>query len=538
MKVYTHKVLLLTCLLAAVFAGTASGQTTQRILKSAREAAASDRHREAIDYYLEAVNRDSSLAAELGREIGYQYTWGGKPDSAVIWFNRYLELHPRELEGMLGKARALSWADRKSESLNLYRRIQGKHPRSIEARIGEARVTSWQDRNAEAEELYRKILEKQPENLQALLGLAQVINWQGRHREARQMYREILELHQGNRDAILGLALAERWLGLNWKARERLEKIGGNGEARKILRSIYRERSYRVRFDNALSSDSDELVINRIGSTFFTGIARGTMAKTGAARISMSQDDSPSVDRTDFTAGISSRFNEDWSLNLNLSWMNHSVETEDPVYSGGDDFSLLACDGWLTWTPNRRVRVDLSSGRSAVETPRSVMREISYTTVGIGTDFLLAERIKSVIGYEYRSYSDHNHRNLVKTAIRWKVLKNPFSLQAEPGYTWFSYRQWLPNGYYNPEEYHNLGLKVTLGFKLSDSAGLIIEGRGSSEKEGGEDFFAVGTFRSALQYKAAESLDVGAEFFASNSKVSGEAGYSRTLGGLYLIWIF
>jgi hypothetical protein len=252
----------------------------------------------------------------------------------------------------------------------------------------------------------------------------------------------------------------------------------------------------------------------------------------------MVQDQLPDVDRAGISAGLSGRFNEDWSLNFNLNWMNHSLDRADPAYTGGDGFSLLAWDGWLTWTPNRRLRVDLSSGSSAVETPRSVMREITYSSAGLGTDLLLSDRLKAVCGYEYRTYSDANSRNMIKTALRWKILKSPLSLQAEPGYIWFSYHEWKPNGYYNPEGYHNIGLKLTLGFKLSDSARLVIEGRGSGEKESGQEFFTVGTFRSALEYRAAENLDTGAEFFTSNSRVSGEAGYSRTLGGIYITWIF
>ncbi|MGM0484725.1 MAG: tetratricopeptide repeat protein [Candidatus Krumholzibacteriota bacterium] len=538
MKGNINKALLIAALLVLAFSRAASGDEPEDLIRSAREAAASDRHREAIRHYLAAVRADSSLAAELGKEIGYQYTWSEKPDSAVIWFERYLEKYPDDLDGMLGQARALSWADRTLESQMLYQRIQREHPQSVDARIGEARVTSWQDKNSEAEGIYREILKSHPENLEAQLGLARVINWQGRHREAREMYRGILESHPFSREAILGLALSQRWLGLDWKARKQLERITDNREARKILRSIDRERAPRLRFDYAISSDSDELVINRFRAALSGGVAAGTTASASAARVWMDQDDLPQVERTDFNAGSSRRFNEDWSLNLNLSWLHHSVDRDHPAYTGGDGFDLLAWDGWLTFTPSRRLRMDLSSSRMAVETPRSVQREISYSGAGLGADLLLTERIKAVCGYDYRAYSDANSRNLIKTALRVKLLSTPFRLEAVPGYTYFSYHQWKPNGYYNPEAYHNIGLKLILGLSITDSASLLIEGRGSGEKEGGEDWFAVGTFRTALEWKPAAYLQAGAEFFTSNSRVAGEAGYQRTLGGVYIIWIF
>ena len=530
--------LLMVAALALALGSAAYAEETADLIKSAREAAAADRHREAIRYYLAAVRADSSLAAELGKEIGYQYTWSDRPDSAVIWFERYLNRYPRDLEGMLGQARALSWADRNPEAQHLYQRIQRTHPHSLEARIGEARVTSWQDRNAEAEKLYREILNSHPENLEARLGLARVINWQGRHREAREHYRSILNDHPFNRQAILGLALSERWLGLDWKARKHLIRITDNREAVKALDAISWENAPRLRLDYAVSSDSDELLINRIKGTLSAGVADGTMARIGAARVWMDQDNLPSVKRIDLTAGTSKRFNEDWQLNFNLSWLHHSVDTASPAYTGGDGFDLFTWDGWLTFTPSRRLRMDLSSSRMAVETPLSVQKEISYTGAGLGADLLLTDRVKAVCGYEYRTYSDANSRNLIKTALRWKVLSSPFSLEAVPGYTYFAYHEWKPNGYYNPEGYHNIGLQLNLGFKISDSVNLLIEGRGSGEKESGEDLFAVGTFRTALEWKPARYLQAGAEFFTSNSRVAGEAGYRRTLGGLYMIWIF
>jgi len=525
-------------LLFPLLSGAAAGQEENETLQAARTAAAADRHGEAIRYYLRAVAEDTSLASKLGKEIGLQYTWNDKPDSAVIWFKRYLGERPDEVDGLLGLARALSWADRKAESLRLYRRIQVKNPESVDARVGEARVISWQDKSAEAEALYRKILSSHPGNLQARLGLAQVVNWQGRHREARSLYRKILESDSESEEAAVGLALSERWLGLDWKAKRRLAGLSGNEEAGRILKAIERETSPRLRFGYVFSSDSDDLHLHRMEISGSAEIAGGTRTGAGLTRIWMFQDGMPAVKRTDLIARFIRRFDEDWSLNLNLAWSGHSVDRDDPGYIGGGGFDFLSWDGWVTWTPHRRIRVDLSSGRAAVETPLSVQREILYTQTAAGADFLIREGLKAVAGYEYRSYSDENSRDLIKSSLIWRLLSSPLRLELVPGYTFFSFHQWNPNGYYSPERYHNLGLKMLVEKRLGDSARLILEGRGSAEKEDGGDFFAVGTFRTALEWSASQDLELGAEFFTSNSRVSGEAGYSRTLGGIYASWIF
>ncbi len=538
LKSIFKKISLCAAVLCPLLSGAAAGEQSGDALQAARRAAAADRHEVAIRYYLEVVRADTSLASKLGKEIGLQYTWSDKPDSAVIWFRRYLRERPDEIDGMLGLARALSWADRKAESLRLYRRIQGRAPESVDARVGEARVVSWQDDSAEAEVLYRKILSSYPDNLQARLGLAQVVNWQGRHREARSLYLEILKSDPESEEAVIGLALSERWLGLDWKARERLSGLAENEEACRILGAIERETSPRIRAGYVFSSDSDDLDLHRVEISGSGQIADGALTGAEIARIWMFQDKMPSVKRTDLIARFMKRFNEDWSVNLNLAWSRHSVDRGDPAYMGGDGFEFISWDGWLTWTPHRRIRVDFSSNRSAVETPLSVQREILHSGAGAGADFLIREGLKAVAGYEYRSYSDDNRRNLIKSSLIWRLLSSPFRLELVPGYTCFSFQQWQPNGYYSPDHYHNLGLKLLMEARLRDSARLILEGRGSAEKEDNGDFFSVGTFRAALQWSASKDLDLGAEFFTSNSRVSGEAGYSRTLGGIYLAWIF
>ena len=175
------------------------------VLKRAREEAAADGHTEAIRLYFKAIRLDTTLSRELGKEIGLQYTWSDKADSAIIWFDKYLEIHPEDIDAMMGLARALSWANKNRESLRLYRKITRKYPDALDARVGEARVVSWLDNNLEAEVLYRQIIRKHPDNLEAALGLARVVNWQGRYREAIRLYDEILGKHPDCNDALKGL---------------------------------------------------------------------------------------------------------------------------------------------------------------------------------------------------------------------------------------------------------------------------------------------------------------------------------------------
>jgi tetratricopeptide (TPR) repeat protein len=496
-------------------------QEARLLLEKARRAASLDRHAEAIELYLSACDLDSTLTDELCKEIGFQYMWNDRSNEALPWFERHIGRYPEDLEALLGYARALSWADRHTESLDWYRRIGESHPGSTEARIGEARVVSWMERSGKAEELYLRILESEPENQEARLGLAQVVNWQGRHREARDLYRAILDDNPDDREALTGLAQAERWLGMKGRA---LEILGGleHDEAREMRGEIERETAPFIGVEYGISADSDELVIHRFeaGGTFHAT----PEASIGifAGRASMRQDDRPRIRFESLSLRLHNRFSEVFAANLELKPVRTTF------------FDPFTFDAWLTWTPIWRLRMDLSVYRVMVETPLSVMREITAKGGNAGADIRFSEHTLMTAQFDRRRYADGNHRTLWGANLSWRALRSPFELTLVPGYTGFSFSRWEDNGYYSPEEYHNLGCLARLEAKPVSVLSLVLEGRVSGEKEGSGDFFSVGMFRAEVAVRATERLDFGGEFFTSNSRLAGEAGYDRTLGRVFL----
>lgn len=504
-------------------APAAAGADTDELIYKAREAAAADRHSEAIALFEKACALDSALVSRLGKEIGLQYTWDDRAGEALPYFEAYIARYPRDSEGLLGYALALSWADRHSESLEYYRSVKSRHPKSLEALVGEARVVSWMDRNSEAEILYRKILDSEPKNLEARLGLAQVISWQGRQREAREHYSEILSDHPGNRDATVGLAQVEAWLGRIDRARELLAGLEDDAEAKKLLAGIDRESASNLRFEYGISEDSDELVLHRFeaGATYF--IDDMTSVGVFAGRLSMRQDDRPHIVVKSVSLRFYKRFNEEVSINLDLR----------PRRT--DYFDPFTFDSWLTWTPNWRLRFDLGAYRQLVETPLSVMRNITAKGGNLGVDVRANDRFIMSVLFDQRRYSDTNNRVLWGASLSWLALKKPLELSIVPGYMGFSFTRWEDNGYYSPEEYHNIGLAAKIRYRMRGNVTLTGEGRVSEEKEGGGDFFTVGSFRAALEHNAHERVTWGAEFFTSNSSLAGEAGYGRTLGQIFLV---
>ena len=512
---------LLTVLSApAVPDGGGAGETRQ-LVEKARRAASEDRHKEALELYLAACDLDSTLADELGGEIGFQYLWSDRPDDAIPWFERRIGRFPDDLEALLGYARALSWADRHGESLDWYRRIGERYPSSTEARIGEARVVSWMERSGEAERLYRRILQARPENMEARLGLAQVVNWQGRHREARDLYRAILDDHPDEPEALTGLAQAERWLGMNGRALEALEGLE-RAEARRMKHEIERENAPFIGMEYLVSSDSDELVIHGFEAGGIYYPTPEASIGVFAGRSSMRQDDRPRIRVESLSLRLRNRFSEGFAANVDLKPVRTTF------------FDPFTFDAWLTWTPLWRLRVDVSFHRVMVETPLSVMREITAKGGNVGADIRLTERLVMTAQFDRRRYADGNHRTLWGAGLSRRMLRSPFELTLVPGYTGFSFSRWEDNGYYSPEEYHNLGCLARVEAKPAGSLSVVLEGRLSAEKEGNGDFFSVHMFRAEVTVRAVERLEFGGEFFTSNSRLAGEAGYDRTLGRVFL----
>jgi hypothetical protein len=237
----------------------------------------------------------------------------------------------------------------------------------------------------------------------------------------------------------------------------------------------------------------------------------------------MRQDDRPHIVVKSVSVRFYKRFNEDVSINLDLR----------PQRT--DYFDPFTFDTWLTWTPNWRLRFDLGAYRQLVETPLSVMRGITAEGGNLGVGARANDRFTVNGLFDLRGYSDGNHRTLWGASLSWLAVKKPVELSIVSGYMGFTFTRWEDNGYYSPEEYHNIGLAAKIRYRMKGNVTLTAEGRVSEEKEGGGDFFTVGSFRAVVEHDVHERVTWGGEFSTSNSSLAGEAGYGRTLGQIFLV---
>ena len=502
-------------------------------LTRARTAAAADRHREAIAWYLRAAEEAPTTAAGLGRELGDQYTWAESPDTAITWYRRYLTEHPGDIDAHLGLARALAWSNRLGEAHDYYERLlPAAGDRETDVWLGIATVEAWQDRLWPARRVYDRILEGDPDNLDARVGRARVINWAGRHREARRLYTQLLDEYPGNADVRGGLANAHHWMGRPDRAAGVLDVTPQPASLGAIEREIRRARAPGAAYTFSHSDDSDD--IERDTHTARVAFSPGWLTRTGVQYThgTIDQPGLPGVTRDGVQATLSQRFSDALALSV-----NPGVERNDfdrgalgPEAFWKDGYDLFTLDAYLTLTPADWVRGDLGVFVGSIDNPVPVFRGIRVTETSAGLDWRLAPTVLTVTAASFTDYSDDNSRVSVSERVEWKPAErlplpvaHRFTLTT--GAAYFDFERTLDHGYYNPDRYVSvyemLGVEVTFARRLR----VDVSGRIAIERENSGDWFSAGSFSASATLRTVDRLSVQAGYYNSRSRLDTRAGY-------------
>lgn len=95
---------------------------------------------------------DTAVLVEKGRVLG----WQKKYDQSITAYNQALELDPNDANARLGKAQALYWSGRPSESATLLRPLVVEQPQNADANFMLASIERSQGHNARALDLLEK----------------------------------------------------------------------------------------------------------------------------------------------------------------------------------------------------------------------------------------------------------------------------------------------------------------------------------------------------------------------------------------------
>lgn len=516
---------------------TAAGENAQELLARAREAASRDGHREAIDLYLRAIDADSLLRPAVSIELGHQYTWAEKPDSAIVWYTVYLRGRPEDVEARMGLARALAWSDRLGEAERRYEALlPDAGDRAVEVKLALAKTNAWQEDYGEAERIYREILESDPGNLDAKLGLAQTANWSGKHREAAAVFSDITADHPENADAVRGFAEAKLWMGRPDEALEALDRASARGlrspEMRSLAADINAERAPRGDAGFVYRENSDDGV-NRTWRASLT-YPLSLRSELGAAYATgaLHKVEYPDIDRDEITLTGAHRFSDVVALAAAPGYQLNrfdpfSVEPgADPV----DSFDLFVWDAYVTVTPRDWLRMDAGTSRRPMDIPVPVFRRIHVTTENVGLDWRPAHRWATFWQVMYSAYSDGNSRLAAVERAEWL---SPWRFRGRganrlvllQGLEYSTFDSQPDHGYFSPAGYIYAygGMRWTA--RVRKRVELSLDGRLGAEKEKGLDWASVGAFDGAIRFSFAKGTALAAGYFHSGSRLDSPDGF-------------
>jgi tetratricopeptide (TPR) repeat protein len=518
-------------------AAQAPEESVDEILYRARDAATHDRHREAIDFYRRAVERDSTLRSVVSLELGHQYTWAEVPDSAIAWYEVYLAYNPGDIDARLGIARATSWADRLPEAEAYYRALLPEAgERKNEVLLGVAKVRAWQEDYGGAEEVYREILDADTGNADARLGLAQTLCWSGRHREAEAMFGAILESDPDNTEAVNGLAETQVSIGRPDRAIQTLDGAVGRGvrndDLDKTAAAIRRSRDLRGSTTVSYRKNSDDGE-NRTAGTSLTW-PLGYLTELGFAysRTRLHKAGYPDIDRDQFSLSLARRLSDDVGVTASPGYQ---LNRFDPiVVSPGlvpvDGFNLFIWDAYVTVLPRDWVRIDAGTSREAMDIPLPVFKHIRVTTENVGLDWRLRHRLITFWETRYSDYSDGNTRFAFSERAEWtpplRVRKRPnnrFGLIQGVEHSRFGKQ--LDNGYFCPRVYTYAYGGVRFVTDLGKRFNVSLDGRLGGEKENGNDWASVGAFEGVLRLRVGDRVVLTGGYFKSGSRLDSPDGF-------------
>ena len=199
-----------------LIANPAVAQDAPTLVEQARQAAQTDRNREAADLFSRAIAADPSLRAAVLREYADQLTYSDRANEAVPLYREVLAtpaLPPEERRrAMQGLALALGWSGQHEQAVGTYSEILAADPSDRQALIGRGRVQTWRNRYREAESDFKAALAGDPNNAEAIRGLAEAQSLQGHHRDAIATLRPITG-ESADAASLYLLARTESWLG-------------------------------------------------------------------------------------------------------------------------------------------------------------------------------------------------------------------------------------------------------------------------------------------------------------------------------------
>jgi len=468
---------LLSLVTLVVGAGSVLAQDTVLtpgdLVARGREHAAADRHGAAAADFFEAVSRDRTLLPAVARDIAYQTLWREDAKTAVRYFRTWLSLNPNS--------------------------------DTRDVRTGLALALSWSGQQGEAVSLYRQLAEEKPDDGTARVGLGRTLLWDNRLRDG---YAELRRVEQ------------------DFPA-----DSAPNQEAGRFLLTVFNDYDTPLGLRYDLSNDSDNLEISRLGGWMTRHIGHSFLATLAPSRATYRQNGRPDVDAYRLRGGVVGAITSDVSIHL-YSWLDSFEGSGPDTWLGTDqlDWDVMGADGWITWLPHTRLRLDLGAGRQPLEAMTPLARHITLSHRSLSGDLRLSRWWTASTSVSQADYSDGNHRWSWNGRLQWR-REGHWEVWAGPTATLLDFSE-PGDGYWSPDRMTNLSFETRLRTRghrwIAELTGKL-----GIEKEAGAEAISVGSAVAHFGYRITPGAMLTLDAGHSRSRVTG-SGYNRDFGAVAL----
>ena len=505
-----------------------------------------------------ASTTDPIEAARLRKQLGDQLVAQDDLQTAADEYIKALDLR-REAFSSAERVRMavyLSWADRLARSKDELNAVLAAAPDNLEARVHLARVLSWNGELSGAIHEADRVLEKSPENRDALLIKADALQWQGKLNQSIPIYRSLVEKND-DFDSRIGLSNAYLAAGNRTAAEEsrRLLQTPANAQQKRRLARLVDdlEATARPKLDWRYSyyNDSDENLLNRysIASSFWVGnfdlgmSFRHTQAWGNRCAL---QPPALGDCRLGNDTGTRRRIRNARAEDLNLKLYTHPTELFG--LGGGIGFGQVA-DGGTSTFPTGHLKVDAkvwngSAGASFSrevfsDTAELIKNKIRSSVAGFYLSQSFTDRLSFWGGYNYKSYSDHNHAHDAQSELKYFVYLNP-KIAVGHRFRFLDFKSQSRSGFFDPDDYVSnrffSSLYVERDFFYLYADAFV--GHQSFERNGvaSKDFIKGGS--ASIGLKPSRSLAVELSVEGGDFAAASAAGFNYFLIGPRIVYRF
>ena len=444
----------------------------------ARDAAAGDRHHDAVADYLAALAKDGRLVQVVAQEIAYQKLWREDADQAVFYFRRYLARHPDQdnRDVRSGLALAYSWSGRQAEAIVLYRQLATEDPSDGGARVGLARTLIWNN-----------------------------------------------QLHEG-------------WRELRGVEDEFPLDSAAGAESRNFALTVLDSYTPTLDVSVTASFDSDDLDIWRLSAVGAVTVLGNQLLQIMPGYALYRHPDHADLRAPRLGLGLVGALRHNWSYHL-YGWLDLFTSAE-PLFGRTEklDWQRPGGDFWLTWLPAARWRIDFGGTSQAVETYYALDQHLHYEQANLSADWRFARRWTLTAAGNLADYSDGNSKRRGALQLFWK-REGRVTVTAGPSLTYMDFSDPYPGGYWAPDWVRNGSFTVRLNARTRTMT-FAVDGSVGTEKEPGSEAITVGGLSGRIGWRLGPDVLLAVQGGHSQSRFSSAGGYKRTFVGLSLRAMF